>query len=193
MNLLSAGRSLSIVGVHRRWGSPTIIERSEAFNGQFCGKPVPRPFVYPILERDATAAPKPLDDMPCSIPGVILFSERAAEAMRPLIDHCGEFLPMDWAEGRLVAFNVCPLMDAIDFGRCKADPAPSGKCWLPGTRPDLAFRDEVIERVPIFKVPQYTGSAFVTEAFKQRWGETGLVGAKFERVWPWPPEPRRFW
>ena len=171
----------------------TIIERTEALDGQFCGKPVPRPFVYPILERDATAAPKPLDDMPCSIPGVILFSERAAEAMRPLIDHCGEFLPMDWAEGRLVAFNVCPLMDAIDFGRCKADPAPSGKCWLPGTRPDLAFRDEVIERVPIFKVPQYTGSAFVTEAFKQHWEGAGLVGAKFERVWPWPPEQRRFW
>jgi hypothetical protein len=36
---------------------------------------VPRPFVYPILERDSTAVPKPLGDIPCSIPGVILFSE----------------------------------------------------------------------------------------------------------------------
>lgn len=171
----------------------TIIERTEALDGQFCGKPVPRPFNYPILERDATAVPKPLGDMPRSIPGVILFSERAAEAMRPFIDHCGEFLPMEWAEGRLVAFNVCPLVDAIDFDRCKADPKPFRGCWLPGTRPDLAFGDEVIERTPIFKVPQYAKTPFVTEVFRQHWEGAGLEGARFERVWPWPAERLRLW
>ena len=170
----------------------TIIERSEAFNGQFCGKPVPRPFVYPILKRGSAAVPKPLGDAPESIPGVILFSERAADAMRPLIDHCGEFLPMEWAEGRLVAFNVFPLVDAIDFGRCEADPKPANGCWAPEMWPDLAFKDEVIERVPIFKVPQYTGTPFVTETFKRRWEEAGLVGAYFGRVWPWPADPLRF-
>ena len=160
---------------------------------QFRGKPLPKPWHYPRLSRNPKRQRLPLGDLPASVVAVTLFSERAAEAMRPLIEHCGEFLPLDWAEGRLVAFNVCPLVDAIDFGRCDQGPTPKDECWLPEMRPDLAFRDEVIERTPIFKVPQYTGTAFVTEAFKRRWEEAGLEGAEFGRVWPWPADPLRLW
>jgi|GEM_PF-2968330 hypothetical protein len=171
----------------------TIIERTESLIGQFCGRPVTRPFVYPILGRNPAEVPRPVGDMPASMPGVILFSERAAKVLGALIGHCGEFLPMEWEEGWLVAFNVCPLVDAIDFDRCKANPKPSDDCWLPRMCPDLAFRQDVIARTPIFKVPQYTGTPFVTEVFKQHWEGAGLEGAKFERVWPWPPDLMRFW
>jgi hypothetical protein len=171
----------------------TVPEIMRAFEDQFSGHPVPRPWSYPRLRRDPAEARRPMGDLVRSLPGVTLFSERAAEVMRPLIERCGEFLPMDWEEGRLVAFNVCPLVDAIDFGRCKADPKPFTGCWLPEMCPDLAFVDEVIARTPIFKVPQYAGTAFVTEAFKRRWEEAGLEGARFERVWPWPADPLRLW
>ena len=170
-----------------------MAENMRALSAQFCGAPVPRPWTYPLLCRDPDDGRKPLGDMPNSISGVTLFSERAAEVLRPLIEPCGEFLPMDWAEGRLMAFNVCPLVDAIDFTRCKAPRKASGGCWLPEMCPDLAFLDDVIDTRPIFKVPQYTGTAFVTEAFKRRWEEAGLEGARFDRVWPWPADPLQLW
>lgn len=170
----------------------TICERTEALEGQFRGQAVRRPFVYPTLRRDPSRAPRPLGDMPHWMTGVVLFSERAAEVLRPLIGHCGEFLPMNWAEGRLVAFNVCPLVDAIDFAACMVPREPQPKCWVAQLDPPLAFKPEAIEGRPIFKVPQFACTPFVNETFKRRCEEAGLEGIGFERVWPGPPEVKKW-
>ncbi len=153
-------------------------DRIRDFKQQFRGRPVPRPWTYPLLERCPDEERLPLGDMPNCQPGVYLFSERAAEALRSLLEPHGELLPMDWAEGRLVAFNVLTVLDAIDPERSHIDYYKDHK-WSKVNR--AAWRYNVIGDAAVFKVPQLY-DAFVMPRFVAAVAEHQLLGMRFLRL-----------
>lgn len=119
--------------------------------------------------------------MPNCQPGIFLFSERAAELLRPLLEPHGELLPMEWAEGRLVAFNVLTVFDAIDPERSTIRYLKSDKwSWID----QAAWRYDVIGNAAIFKIPQMLHRTFVMPQFTSAVQQHGLVGMRFVPVGP---------
>ena len=90
-----------------------------------------------------------------------VFSKQAVECLKPLIDKNVEFLPLDFKEKEYYGVNVITVLDAINYER-----------------------SEVVDGVPIFKIPDERRRwAFVSEEFKQAAEENHLTGFIFKLVW----------
>jgi hypothetical protein len=124
------------------------------------------------------------NDFP-AVGNVPVFSERAVDALRDLLEPAGELIPLETPLGNYFAYNPLITADVLDPGRAKIE-------WL--VKPILISSIEDYQVVPekldglsIFVLPYDPGHVMVTEAFAERAHQHGLRGMHFVRVWPLPP------
>ncbi len=111
----------------------------------------------------------------------LILRERAVEAMGPLLESCGELLPLRCADARSVDFNRW-LLDALDEDASTVDRLPSSGriMWIRRH----VFRPGFVTGIDAFKIPNLRSSAtYVSERFVERWTAAGLVGLTFEEIW----------
>lgn len=112
-----------------------------------------------------------------------VFSERAVNSLRDLLEANGEILPLTSADGSYSAYNVTTVVDALDEVRSKVTRFRDGRVM---EILEYAFLPQRLGGLTIFKVPQILSNVFVTDVFVSRVREAGLVGFKFNRVWAEP-------
>ncbi len=111
-----------------------------------------------------------------------VFSKQAVECLKPLIDKNVEFLPLDFKEKEYYGVNVITVLDAINYESSQYKTFSDGKKIMRFIK--YAFLSEVVDGVPIFKIPDERRRwAFVSEEFKQAAEENHLTGFIFKLVW----------
>lgn len=134
--------------------------------------------------------------------GIPVFSRRAVEQLRDLLEPNGEILPLAYArdfsrrrgngwfrtrplvpEEPLFAFNVTRVVDALDAEH--SDIVQFGDRRVMVIRRP-AFRAERLAGLVLFKVPEWPVATYLTEEFMRRAGEAGLTGLSFAELrWRW--------
>ena len=123
--------------------------------------------------------------LPCDSPWLgahaLILRQSAVEAIgETLVEH-GELLPLDCSEVRLVAFNPTSVVDALDEEASSLLRFSSGRIMKINR---YVFRRAVIERIPIFKIPNLRVSpTFLSEEVVELWTGAGLKGLEFKEVW----------
>jgi hypothetical protein len=140
------------------------------------------------------------NDYPC-IGLIPAFSQRAIEALREFLEPNGEILPLISSVGPYYAYNITTVAHVVDLDH-------SDILWPKGTEKDrlvhirradrvdtyyapiIIKRYELIperlEGLTIFRIPEETSGAYVTEPFVARARECKLEGMNFIKVWPLP-------
>lgn len=123
----------------------------------------------------------PLSDAPgFTIP---VFSRRALEVLRPLIENSIEVLEFKFDEAEYYGINVTTVLDVIDYTKSEYRTYSDGKRIMVFEKYVFKECDELVEH-NIFKIKDETRrKAFVTEKFKNVVEENNLLGFKFELVW----------
>jgi hypothetical protein len=119
-------------------------------------------------------------DFPSLAGHVPVFGKRALDALRPLVNHCIEVLPLKVPSGELFAINVLQITDCLDVSRSELELDPDGEVMYIAR---YAFDEQCLEGKHILKlrqVPLY--GVFVSEEFKRRVEEEGLQGLIFREV-----------
>jgi hypothetical protein len=160
-------------------------EREEVrLRDMFMGAPMAATWKPPLVEilRDVRHRGRPRSDFP-AFGGDPVFSERAIEALRNLLEPSGEILPLRCHEGTYFAYNVTRVVDALDEARSELERFDDGVV-MRIVQP-VFFPDRVAGET-IFKVPQSRARVFVTDPFVQRIQERGLVGFDLQPLWSGP-------
>jgi hypothetical protein len=116
-------------------------------------------------------------DFPYLAPGIPVFSQRAWDALRPLIDPYVEALPLQQGRTTYYAINVTRVLDCLDQER-------SGVEWLePGLILDVdhyVLKPGCLHGEPIFKVKgMEKKDVLVSSEFKTWMERARLKGAQF--------------
>ncbi|MEN6448887.1 MAG: hypothetical protein ABFC96_00210 [Thermoguttaceae bacterium] len=125
------------------------------------------------------------NDYPCSGSPPI-FSQRAVDALRDLLEPNGELLPLVSKLGNYYAYNITTLVDALDRNRSQIE-------WLKdqviaGTIERYEFIPERLEGLSVFRIIESWTDVYITEAFAARVRECHLDGFNMIPVWPLPQE-----
>ena len=139
-----------------RWSPPKVIGRVSEFND------------YPCV-----------DVFPA-------FSERAVDALRPLLEVNGELLPVKSnTKTRFFLFNVLTFSDAIDLDRSEVrffSGSPPSVRWVD----HFEFDRKKVSGLSIFRLRIWPGRVFMTNVFVDRVKSFGLRGVRFIKAWPLP-------
>lgn len=112
-----------------------------------------------------------------------VFSRRAVDVLRPLIQDSIEKLELISQDGEYYGINVITVLDVIDYQKSKYKTFSDGKRIMAFEK--YCFKENNdIKRYNIFKiVDEPRRSAFVSDKFKQAVEQSGLLGFKFVLVW----------
>jgi hypothetical protein len=138
---------------------------------------------------DLYATRKPSGDFPYLTVGALVMSCRALEALSPIVEPCGEILPLKASDGADYAvLNITPCHDCIDEERSEGPRFADGRRFIEITR--YEFKPERIPRLTLFKASIRPFQIFATEGlvpkdseFKARIERAGLEGLTFVEVW----------
>jgi hypothetical protein len=130
------------------------------------------------IEED-TQSGKPKSDFP-TLGTTPVFSERAVDALLDLLVENGEILPLDVEGERYFAYNVTRTLDALDQDRSVIVRYPTGRI-LDISR--YEFLPDKLDGSALFRLPQFRGRAFVTDAFAARIRDFELTGFELVNVW----------
>jgi hypothetical protein len=159
------------------------LEDSKRIQDWFCGEPIGNrwtPLKVEVL-RDKDHKDRPSSDFPGFGAGKSVFSHRALESLRDMLDGNGEILPLDCKDGNYWVFNVTRMVDALNVEGAKVKRFSDGGIMRVE---QYSFRPEKIHGLTIFKIPQFPFSdVYVTDAFVERVKGTGLTGFAFDLLW----------
>jgi hypothetical protein len=111
----------------------------------------------------------------------MVLSQRALDALVPMIGPSVQQVPLEFAEGDYVAINIIRVIDSMDLKNSEVDFYRVDGSFKGIKR--YAFKPEVLEHEWIFKIPQAPWLAFVTDRFVDAVAEAGLTGFEFEELW----------
>lgn len=118
-------------------------------------------------------------------PGFIfpVFSKKALEILRPLIQNSVEELELQFQEAEYYGINVTAVLNVIDYSKSEYRMYSDGKRIMAFQK--YAFRScKELINTNIFKiVDEPTRRAFVSDIFKQTVEKNNLLGFKFKLVW----------
>ena len=140
------------------------------------------------MVRDEEHKDRPPSDFPSLIPFIPVFSQRAVDALRELLESHGELLSADCLNcthtGYLI-FNVTRVVDALDMERSEFQRFQSSGRIMQIIHHE--FNGHRLQGVHIFKVPQlHRSDVYVTDTFVRRVQDAGLSGFTFRPVWSGP-------
>lgn len=135
--------------------------------------------------------PGQVNDYPTIGLCIPLFSQRAVDALRDLLEPNGEILPVECKTGQYYAYNVTTVADVlnremsdIDWGSWyrlkKLEPV------IPDEIRYYDFYPERVAPLAIFRTPESMVTYYVTERFAERVREHDLKGFNLRKVWPLP-------
>lgn len=160
-------------------GTISDVKKRQSFNG----RPLAAEWTPIVVKKHSMDSDKELGDAPFeNRVGLPVFSERAVEALYPLIHQYVEFLPLICDEGNFYAVNVLPVLDAIDYSKAQYQ-------LFPGTKRVMyfgvyAFRPEAVENYPIFRLTdEPLKKPFISDSVKNVIDKAGLKGMGAELVW----------
>ena len=111
----------------------------------------------------------------------LIFRSRAAGALRDMLLHNGEVLPLPCGDENLALFNPRVIDGALDLTASTALRFGSGRIMRITKH---MFDKRVLAGVDAFKIPDLRVSpTFVTERFVSAWTSAGLRGLEFRQVW----------
>jgi hypothetical protein len=149
------------------------------FARRFNGRPMKKLGNDPKIKKDPRRLPK--GDFPSLIPGVPIFSRRAVEALRDLLEETGEILPVTIGRDQYFILNVTHVVDALDEPNSTLSRFADGRVFYID---HYSFLLEKLLGLFIFKIPQMiVGDVYVTDAFVERVHSAGLKGFWFPAVW----------
>ena len=112
-----------------------------------------------------------------------VFSKRALEILRPLIENSIEELKLEFSEAQYYGINVISVLDVIDYTKSHYKMYSDGSRIMAFQQYAFRISDELINN-NIFKIVDETrGRAFVSDKFKQEVKRNNLTGFKFKLVW----------
>ena len=123
------------------------------------------------------------NDYPADGSTVPVFSEKAVEALRPLLEPNGELLPLDSKVGRFFAFNVTSKCEALDIDKSTGYFGTGDKETAMSIS-NYAFDELKFEDYAIFRLREEPVKLFATAEFKTRAEEASLTAMEFVKVWP---------
>ena len=112
--------------------------------------------------------------------GALVGTEKARDCLEPLIGKYAEFFRFaKIGDDVLCAVNVIEVIDCLDLSKSSLSYAPDDPkhviCAF-----GFVFDEEKVRAVPIFKVPQWMGSIFVSDEFAKVVVCNKLTGAGFD-------------
>lgn len=121
-------------------------------------------------------------DFPWLAASSLVFRRRAVEALRDLLEAGGEILPLATEDDVELFVLNAQLVNALDEERASV-------IKFPGTNrimhiQKVAFVDRKIHGLDLFRLPHRASPTYVSERFVERVNAAGLVGLRFDRVWP---------
>jgi hypothetical protein len=131
---------------------------------------------------------KPYNDYPTLV-GIPAFSQKAVDALRDFLEPNGEILPLITPPklGPYYAYNTTTVADVLDIQRSSGVTFFGNDEFLISDICRFEFREDKLQGLSIFRIPEYTRKIFVTDVFVQRVREHKLWGMLFDKVWPLPP------
>jgi hypothetical protein len=133
------------------------------------------------IVREDEGVPLTHSDAPWFSSDVLALSERAIDALEPLLTQNGELLRLNCSDRPLWAFNPT-LIDALDVERSTVRRFSTGKIMM---IQKYVFFPDAIGPAAAFKIPNRRASpTFLEHALVERWRSAGLVGLEFEQIWP---------
>ena len=113
--------------------------------------------------------------------GMMIFSERAAIALKHLLQPSGLLLALTCATGDYAGFRLDTAIDALDVMKTKASwwPKKDGASSIY----TYAFHTERLGSAGIFRVPEHF-EVLVSHEFVNIARASGFTGFRFCRVWP---------
>ncbi len=146
----------------------------------FNGKPMKKLSTDLRIKKDPRRLPK--GDFPSLIPNVPVFSPRAVETLRDLLEGNGEILPVMSSGDRYFLFNVTRVIDALD--EPNSEVIRFEGCSKVLNIRSHSFYEEKLFGMVVFKIPQVvTMDVFVADPFVERVHSAGLKGFWFPLVW----------
>jgi hypothetical protein len=139
--------------------------------------------VVEILRDNKFNKNLPAGDFPnLFLPGVPVFSLRAVNALKAILEKNGELLPLSCVEGEYYAFNVTKLIDALDESKSELKRFKSGGGIMQIHK--YVFFGEKLTDATIFKIPQFRRTVvYVSDKFQRTVLDNHLIGFKFVEVW----------
>jgi hypothetical protein len=120
-------------------------------------------------------------DSPYRSGDVLIFRRSAVDALRDMLETCGELLPLDDEDGVELWLFHPRSIDALDQDKTQGSRLPNGRIELPRIH---VFLSEKVEGVDIFKLPaRRAGDIYLSERFLQRWKQAKLKGLDFYLIW----------
>ena len=153
--------------------------------GEFDGTPIdPCRFTLRVVISPIASSPDE-QHLPGDFPGletsIPVFSKRACDVFRDLIEPYGQFLPLVCEQGDYTAFNVTTVVDALDYERSKVLYFKTSQRIMDVH--EYVLRRKVCDELPIFKLVDLTRShMFVSDAFIDVVERHNLLGFDFRRV-----------
>lgn len=121
-------------------------------------------------------------DTPGLSSGAPVLSPRAISVLRELIGDVVEELPLVCSSSEYYIINVLDVVDCIDYEKAEFKRFEHSGRIMRFIK--YAFKPECVKGKHIFKIiDELVRRPFVSDEFRNRVIESGLVGFKFELVW----------
>ena len=112
-----------------------------------------------------------------------VFSQKACDALMPLMEQDVELLPLTCSKGTFFGVNVTNVLDVIDYENSVFRRFSDGKRIMAFQKYSFRICD-ALNRCNIFKITdEPTRRAFVSDRFKDAIEENGLEGFSLRLVW----------
>jgi hypothetical protein len=135
--------------------------------------------------------PDQVNDYPTIGLIIPLFSQRAVDLLRDLLEPNGEILPVTCKTGQYCVYNVTTVADVLDREASDMDWGSWYK--LKKLEPVVAreiryysFIPDRLSSLAIFRIPEDITGYYVTERFAERVRQHDLKGFNLRKVWPLP-------
>lgn len=132
------------------------------------------------LGEEDEADPPVLTDCPYLGAVQLLLSARARDALAPLLEPEGEFLPVDAAFGTYWIYNCLRSLEALEETQSAVERFPDGGIKRIARH---ELRPEVIGQHAIFHLQGKTGIYYATDRMAAAVERAGLTGFVFTEVW----------
>jgi hypothetical protein len=134
-----------------------------------------KPPAFDVLRRA-----KPIRDFVSWSGSVIVVTARAKDRLERLIGPYVEFLPLATLKGKeLFAVNVVEVVDCLDRKASKITPSRDDPSRIVHIG-RFVFDRTRLRNVPVFKIPEWPASIFVSEEFARAVVSGRLTGAGFD-------------
>ncbi len=126
---------------------------------------------------------RPYNDFPSMGLSYPVFSQRAVDVLRDILEANGELLPLTSTVGSYFLYNCTTIADIIDLQRSKVDFL--NKFTILEIDNMQVYEDR-LNGLSIFQIKSYPGRCFVVDSVAHRIREAKLEGIELRKIWPLP-------